>query len=118
MSETIQIKSYKVLKSMLVIIYHPMLISMVMWISTRYSQVVFTSAYREGDSGVHGTNPCRGFDIRSYIYGDPQQVCNDINKHYIYDPDRPEKKCAIFHDTGKGKHIHLQVHPNTKYLGG
>ncbi|GAG88238.1 unnamed protein product, partial [marine sediment metagenome] len=40
------------------------------------------------------------------------------NAHWIYDPERLEKKCAKFHNTGQGVHIHLQVHRNTKYLGG
>jgi hypothetical protein len=76
--------------------------------------VVVTSHFRQGDKGVHGTNPCRGLDIRSWVYGDPQSICEMINRAYEYDPKRPDKRCAILHNVGKGEHIHLQVHPNTR----
>ena len=42
------------------------------------------------------------------------KITDEINKYWIYDPERPEKKVAIYHDAGSGKHIHLQVHPNTR----
>lgn len=118
MPNSIRIKSYKVLKNMLLGSYHSMLISLAMWVATRYSSTVFTSAWREGDLGVHGTVPCRGLDIRSWIYENPQEVCNDINNHYIYDPQRPRYKCALYCDEKGNKHIHLQVHPRTTYTGG
>ena len=113
----ITIKDWKVLKGMLVVAYHPKMIALAMWVAVRYSKLVLTSAYRMGDSGVHGQIPCRGIDIRSWHYNDPQVVVDDINVHWRYDPyKRPEMMCAIYHDTGSGKHIHLQVHDNTQYL--
>ena len=112
--DTIQLKSWKVFKAFLLVPYHPKMIALAEWVATRLSSIVFTSAYREGE-GVHGTKPCRGIDIRSYIYEDPKKVVDDINEHWEYDSDRSYLKCAVLHDVGKGVHIHLQVHPNTVY---
>lgn len=114
----IAIKDHKVLRQILEVPYHPILINLELWVATRYSKVIFTSGYRAGDTGVHGTIPCRGKDIRSSCYSEPKLVEEDINAHWQYDPVRPEKKCALYHDVGQGAHIHLQVHPRTQYLGG
>ena len=84
-----------------------------LWIFERYGSLYITSGYREGDSGVHGTIPCRGLDLRSRVYEDPDEVTANINIHWTYDPYRLHKQCALFHDTGLGPHIHLQTHPNT-----
>ena len=112
-------KNLKVLRNIFTVAWHPILIAVLLWMVVRYSKgkIVFTSGFRKGDSGVHGTDPLRGFDLRSWVFSDPQQVCDDINKIWIYDPKRPEKTVAIYHDVGKGKHIHIQVHPNTIYKG-
>lgn len=77
-----------------------------------------TSAFRHGDKGVHGVG--RGLDFRSREMTEDQinQICFDINSRWQYDPDRPEKVCLLFHDTGKGPHLHLQVHPNTTTIEG
>jgi len=115
---TIQVKNYKVLRGLMSVPFHPTLIALTMWITIRHSQTVFTSAYREGDKGVHGQNPCRGLDIRSKVFHDPRKIVNDINTHWLYDPGREQFRCAKLHDAGKGKHIHLQVHDKTRYLGG
>ncbi len=68
--------------------------------------IVITSAFRNGDDGVHGTEPLRGVDLRG-------NYANEINSEWIYDPKRPQMKVAIYHDTGSGWHTHVQVHPNT-----
>jgi len=114
----IKIKSIGVLRNLLRAVYDDKLILLIAWVITRYSDVVFTSGYREGDKGVHGTLPCRGMDIRSWIYNDPQAIVDNINEHFSYDSDRPNKKCAVLHDTGRGMHIHLQCGPKSIYLGG
>jgi len=114
---TIQIKDWKTVKGLMLVSFHPKMIALANWAILRFSKIVFTSAYREGDKGVHGTIPCRGLDIRSWIYDAPQSIVDEINAHWKYDPvKRPEKRCAILHDTGQGQHIHLQVHKNTQYL--
>ena len=76
---------------------------------------VITSAHRPGDLGVHGTYPeTRGLDLRCRNAAQGKVVCDYINSRYQYDPDRPDKMCAIFHKVGNGAyHLHLQSHPNT-----
>ena len=72
-----------------------------------------TSMYRIDDTGVHGTLPLRGIDIRCHIDVMGTFLENYINNKWIYDFERPDKKCAIYHDVGNGKHLHIQSHPNT-----
>lgn len=111
----IQIKNTEVLKSMLVYPAHPKLIELLQWVSCRYSKVVFTGMYECRDyPSTHSTLPfVRAMDIRSSIYPDPKAVEADINEHWLYDPDRPWMQCALFHNSGRGWHFHLQVHDNT-----
>ena len=72
-----------------------------------------TSFYRIGDKGVHGTLPLRAIDyrMRSYIVG--KCIEKLVNDRWQYDPERPEKQCAIIHGKGLEMHLHTQVHPNT-----
>jgi hypothetical protein len=79
------------------------------------TEPVITSYYRNGDKGVHGTRPCRGIDLRTWNYPSHvvMAVVDKINQRFIYDPDRPHMNCALYHDVGKGIHLHLQVHPAT-----
>ena len=107
------IKDHRVLIAMLEMEYHPTLIELVLWFSVRFSNTTFTSAYRKGDPGVHGTIPCRAVDIRSKGFEDPQGVADEVNRNWVYDPNRPEMKCCVYHDIGLGPHFHLQVHRNT-----
>jgi hypothetical protein len=72
-----------------------------------------TSLYRPDGTGVHSIIPVRGRDLRMRNYNIGIAIVNFINSHWIYDPERPHYKCAIYHDAGSGHHIHLQVHPNT-----
>lgn len=123
MSNSIKIKNYKVLKSLLQVPYHSLLIELNVWCTIRYSKWTYTGGYRSKkihpkDSGIHMTIPCRATDVRSSDFEDPEKVRDDINKHWLYDPKRLYLKCAIYHNSGQGWHFHLQVHPNTKYLGG
>lgn len=75
-----------------------------------------TSLYRINDKGVHGTLPLRGIDLRCHDEIVGKQVEDYINSRWQYDPARPEKKCCMYHDVGKGAHIHLQSHPNTRRI--
>lgn len=111
----LQISNYKVLKSLLRNEYDIKLVSLILWVSHRFDKFCMTSGFRLGP-GVHGTSPCRAIDIRSHYYDDPEDICKEINSHWIYDPERPSKPCALYHDIGYGPHIHLQVHENTKEL--
>lgn len=73
-----------------------------------------TSSYRDSGTGVHTTMPCRGYDLRMRNKMIGQAICDFINSHWIYDPRRPDMKCAIIHGEGSNLHIHVQVHPNTE----
>lgn len=75
-----------------------------------------TSAYRPDDNGVHGTMPIRGLDFRCRDPIIGKKLEEYINERWIYDPDRSDKNVALFHDIGKGAHLHVQVHPNTVRL--
>ena len=115
----IQIKNASVYRELLIAKYHPILIELELWILSKYSGIVVTSGYRDGDKGVHGTDPCRGKDFRSYGLErngntiDAGVVCTEINAAWQYDPKRPDKQCAKLHDSGNGMHIHLQTCNNT-----
>ena len=72
-----------------------------------------TSLYRIGDSGVHGTLPVRGWDLRCRNEQIGKVLSELINSHWVYNPEKPGKKVAIDHGDGSNYHIHLQVHANT-----
>lgn len=108
----ISIKEIKVLRGLMAVPVAGKLIEIISWIYERDQNLVITSAYREGDPGVHGQNPVRGIDIRSRIYSDPDRLCRLVNDRWEYDPKRYKMECADLH--GKDIHIHLQVHPRTR----
>jgi len=111
---SIEVKNTKVLMALLDTPIHVRMKELITWVSDRYP-IVITCAYEDRDySSVHSTIPCRGLDLRSWIYDDPELIVKDINKNWSYDSKRPEKLCAIYHDVGRGAHIHLQVHNSTK----
>ena len=111
----IQIKDVAVLRQIL-FHYEKMLVDIVEFVLEDTGEIVITCGYREGDTGVHGTDPCRGIDLRSWMYLWPEVIRDKINEKWIYDPKRPHKMCAVIHEAkpGKGIHLHLQVHPNSK----
>ena len=115
----VMIKSIAIFFHLLQQNYHPILINVLKDVFSILEEKdidsIITSAYRPDDVGVHGTNPCRGIDLRSrhIKMGVAKQICNLINSAWKYDPHRPEMKVAILHDTGRGIHIHIQVHPRT-----
>jgi len=78
---------------------------------------IVTSAYRHGDDGVHGTWPVRGCDRRVRLPSVALYMVQYVDNLWLYDPDRPSLKCALYHDAGHGPHLHLQVHPNTIIRG-
>lgn len=114
----IKIKDSSVLYSLLRVPFDETLISVLVWLDDQYpGRVVITSGYRSGNS-IHGTIPCRAVDLRSWIFKDPELRANYINHMWEYDHKRPDKKVCVYHDSGRGLHFHIQVHPNTKYKGG
>ena len=114
----IKIIDPKVFKALLEVTYHPKMIELALWYAWSFNTPIITSAYRknkvwDGDSGIHMTNPCRAIDWSCEGLTDCHKVTEEINNHWIYDPDRPEKKCAMCHNVGLGLHIHTQVHDKT-----
>jgi len=92
---------------------HPKLKEMLVWFMGK-RDILFTCGYEKRDyDSVHDVDPLQGVDIRSWIYKDPKKVEDEINNAWVYDPDRPNKKVAIYHNSGRGKHIHLQACDNT-----
>jgi len=111
-------KSHRVLIGILLHAWHPKLLDLLLWLTVRYSRITFTSGYREytihdKDSGIHGTIPLRAFDLRSRDFEDAISVRDDINRVWVYDPNRPHLMICVYHDTGFGWHFHIQVHSNT-----
>jgi len=109
---TLKFKDREVFNELLSAPYHFKMVELLIWLEERY-EIVATSGYRRGDTGVHGTVPVRGLDIRSRIYSNPKEALDDINTNWIYDAERPNLQVALYHLN----HIHLQVHPNTVYVG-
>ena len=111
----INCKDKTVLRGVLSVGWHPLLIDLYVWLLDRYEDnIVLTCAYEDRDyPSTHSVDPLRAFDIRSWVFKDPQAVTDNINQHWKYDPDRMDMNVAIYHDVGRGKHIHLQVHDNT-----
>ena len=75
--------------------------------------IVITSIIRAkgavpGESGIHALG--RGIDISVNDIPDNIQriLVQYINSKYIYDAVRHHLDTAIIHDTGYGKHLHLQ----------
>jgi len=138
----IEIKNKDVLFSLLHWTYHTTLKALIIWIVNEVTKIVITEGHREelhkGD--VHATIPARAIDIRSWIYAKPELLQDKINKNWVYDATRPHMKCAVLHarclkcgennlppvhdkcskcgeDIKYNWHFHLQVHPNTKFVG-
>ena len=111
----ISIKDIQVLWSIMDVPFDDVIYDMLAWVDFNYPHdLVITSGHRPGDEGVHGCNPCRGVDIRSWVFDDPRGVVAELNEKYIYDPKR-DIKVALYHKTKRGFfHIHLQSHPNTQ----
>ena len=59
-----------------------------------------------------------GCDMRQSSCEDHNDLmAKALNELIIYDPKRPKKCCAVFHDVGSGGHCHLQTHPNSVLKG-
>lgn len=113
----ISIKNKIVLGALIEKQYDPNLFAIINDILSLASDIVITEGWRKG-TGVHSMNPCRGIDLRSWIYtaDELKTISQYINEKWIYDQARHEMRCLIVHDVGNGAHIHIQVHKNTKRL--
>lgn len=115
----IKVKDPNVLLSLSEVPAHPRLQDVMLWLCHKYpDKICITEGFRPGP-GVHGTNPCRGRDIRSTVFDQPQEIEDEINDYWLYDPKRPNMQTAFYHrarhengDWGAW-HFHVQVHDNT-----
>ena len=92
---------------------NPLLRKIALEVEEEFGEQTVTSLFRIGDTGVHGTLPVRGIDLRDSDKA--QEIQEWVNARYQYDPDRKHIGCALYHNNrgASGKHIHLQVHPKT-----
>lgn len=100
--------------------YDKKLTALLLWWLKEFHKAVVTESWRKmkHKNDLHGVIPVRAIDLRSWIYENPDGVAERVNSVWIYDPLRPDRKCCVYHDTGSGKHFHLQVHPRTAMKGG
>ena len=88
--------------------------NLVVWLEKETGlEFTITSLYRIDDSGVHGTLPLRGIDLRMRDEATGGMIESLVNCYWIYDPARIGKKCCFLHGKGSNLHLHLQVHKNT-----
>ncbi len=114
----IAIKNFSVFETICDYEMHAIMKDLLRWINARYEPIIITCAFEKRSyNSVHSTKPYRGVDIRSRVFVDPQKIVDEINEAWIYDPERLDMDCAIYHNSGRGPHIHLQVHDNTILKG-
>lgn len=119
-------KNKRVYRSAHKVPWHSKLLDVNEWIFEQYERLYYTSTYRPmrihaKDSGIHSTIPLRAEDLRSRVYPLPgKRIAREINAEWIYDPERPRLKVALFHSVKKmfngqaGRvHFHIQVHDRT-----
>ena len=113
---TIRIKSIEVLHSLMV---HPIdqkLIEVINWTIRKNNGGTITEGFRiqKHKNDLHGLIPVRAIDLRSWCYGNPEEVAKEINAMWEYDYNRPNMNVCVYHDVGQGKHFHIQVHFHTR----
>lgn len=91
---------------------HPALKDVLRDLETEYDCFTITSLYRI-ENGVHHTMPLRAIDLRCRNIEVGRSIEYWVNKRWAYDPTRPGYEVCMFHDTGRGKHLHVQVHDLT-----
>ena len=72
--------------------------------------LIITSLIRQDNKkSVHYYG--RGGDLRVWHYTalQIQQIVNYVNRNYPYSRYRPWLKTCVYHDVGKGPHLHVQV---------
>jgi hypothetical protein len=108
----------KLIKDYSILNLHPTLIEILEDVDYIAGDGTITSAHRPGDDGVHGQTPVRGADRRCRNAAIGNAIKQYVNGTWVYDPDRPDLKCCIFHKCDTyGWHLHFQTHHNTKRQG-
>ena len=108
----IQIKNKAVYSSHLRYKYDLNLIALMNYAIDITPDISITEGYRiqRHKDDLHGLDPVRAIDAVTISM---QETADKINKVWIYDPTRPEKKCAVYGDENHLDHIHFQTHRNT-----
>ena len=117
----IEVKNATVLASLLEWSYHHKLIMLVLWVLKRHLKIYITEGHRLAlhADDLHATNPTRAMDCRSWIFKFPRKVKQDVDDNWIYDPERLELSCCVYHRVGLGGwHFHFQVCGCTVYKPG
>ena len=125
----ISFKNDELFRSFCTIPRHPILVDVLIWVSKlKKMEMIVTSDFRDkrihkDDPAIHGTNPLRAIDLRSWTMRNPDLIRDKINSVWLYDPHRPRLQVCVFHQVTKfngessGIHFHLQVCDNTKQRG-
>lgn len=92
--------------------FHPILVDVLIDTEEQCGPLRLTSLWRE--SGIHGTLPLRAVDASCHSSDVGQAIAGYINSRWVYDPKRPKYKVCLYH--GEVRHIHIQVHPNTRRI--
>jgi len=114
----LQFKDNRIYAHFVEVPHHEKLVEFVAWFLGVFGEAVITSAHRSrkihsADSGIHMTDPLRAVDLRYYIYSAPEAVRDYTNLVWTYDPSRPHLQVCLLHNTGRGRHFHIQVHDRT-----
>jgi hypothetical protein len=114
-----KIKNTMVLAGLLAKPFDRRLIMVLLWFLQEFGKMTMTEGWRDKrhPNDLHGTDPVRAIDLRSWEFKNPTLVAAKINSTWEYDPARPTKQVCVYHDVGEGAHFHIQVHPKTRMKG-
>ena len=113
----IKIKNTQVMDSIMSHVFDPMLIKVLKDFCKTTNYTTITEGHRpqRHPNDLHGTEPVRAVDLRSWCYPEPSRLAYDFNSKWEYDYTRPQMQVLIYHKVDKdARHFHLQVHPNTR----
>lgn len=91
--------------------FHPRLREVMRDLEDEFGDQVITSLWRK--EGVHGTIPLRAVDLRCRNMAHGREIERWVNDKWIYDPTREGFEVCLYHDTGQGIHLHVQVDEHT-----
>lgn len=102
---------------------NPILRELVLWLHdevwpSAHDFVITRIAERDANqrTEIHTDGNYRAVDLRTSNLPDmtAQRIEKKINETWDYDPARPGKRVALWHDAGSGNHLHIQTHSNTR----
>lgn len=112
------VKDVDVLRGLMERRFSSLLIQIILDVAKEFG-IVITESWRKRRhrNDLHGTQPVRAIDIRSWCY--PNELAHRImawiNTRWVYDPARPHMKVATIHKVKGGVlHFHIQTHPDTQ----